>query len=302
MLFHVEQLYKIHFKKIMEDSNRRFFVKDHAVTKEEFELQYHKDLDLLETTPRPKADQLDRYYESEDYISHTQTTRNIIELGYRLIRKITLRTKLKLINSFTLDGKRLLDVGCGTGDFISKAQRNNWDAIGIEPNFKARQIANAKTNNKVLAPDKLKDLQDQSFDVITLWHVLEHLPDTDREIQILSEKLKPNGILVLALPNFKSFDASHYKQFWAAYDVPRHLWHFSRSSINKIAIRHHLKIIKTAPLLFDAFYVSLLSEKYKRGSNNFLKAFLIGLRSNYKAMKTLEYSSIIYILQKNKQK
>ncbi|WP_412559593.1 class I SAM-dependent methyltransferase [Winogradskyella sp. MIT101101] len=272
-------------------------VKDHSVSGETFQLLYNDELDMLETFPQPKAENLSDYYNSENYISHTDTKRNLLERVYHIVRSISLKRKLKLINAFKSEDKTLLDIGCGTGDFLETAQNDGWQITGIEPNKNARQIANSKTNNSVFEIDHLADLEQNTFDVITLWHVLEHLPNLDMHAKLFKRLLKPNGRLVIAVPNFKSYDAKHYQNFWAAYDVPRHLWHFSKTSISKMFQPQNLKVVKILPMVFDAYYVSLLSEKYKSGWMNPLRAFWIGMQSNQKAKRSKEYSSHIYILK-----
>ena len=272
-------------------------VKDHSVSGEEFQLLHNVELDMLETFPQPQGDKLSEYYKSEDYISHTDAKRNLFEKVYHLVRSISLKRKLKLINSFLSEEKTLLDIGCGTGDFLEIAKNNNWNVLGIEPNEQARLIANSKTNNSVFDISQLETLEVNSFDVITLWHVLEHLPDLEKHVKLFKSLLKPHGTLVIAVPNFKSHDAQHYKNFWAAYDVPRHLWHFSKTAIEKLFHKEQLKLVKTLPMKFDAYYVSLLSEKYKFGFMNPLKAFWIGWRSNLKGNRSKEYSSHIYVLK-----
>lgn len=272
-------------------------VKDHSVSGEEFQLIFNEDTEILETFPAPNEDQLSKYYKSEDYISHTDSKRNLFERVYHIIRSRALKKKLRLINSFGNEAKQLLDVGCGTGDFLKIALTDGWTVTGIEPNEQARKIANVKTNQNVFEINHLDNLKEHSFDVITLWHVLEHLPKLDTHIQLFRKLLKPNGLLIIAVPNYKSYDAAHYKEFWAAYDVPRHLWHFSRKSINKLFQKENFTLIKTIPLIFDAYYVSLLSEKYKTGYMNPLKAFWVGLKSNYRARHNNDYSSLIYVLK-----
>ncbi|WP_338732284.1 class I SAM-dependent methyltransferase [Mangrovimonas cancribranchiae] len=283
----------------MNNKSTYLTVKDHSVSGEDFQLIYNSEYDMLETYPQPKAEKLSEYYKSDNYISHTDAKRNLFEKTYHLVRSISLKRKLKLINSFASSEKKLLDIGCGTGDFLQTALQNNWNAFGIEPNSHARTIANSKTNNQVYQIDTLETFENESFDVITLWHVLEHLPNLDNEIKRLHRLLKPNGRIVIAVPNFKSYDANHYKKFWAAYDVPRHLWHFSKTSISKLFSKQHLKVENIKPMPFDAFYVSLLSEEYKTGSKNPLRAFWTGLQSNIKAKRSGEYSSLIYILNKD---
>ena len=272
-------------------------VKDHSVSGEDFQLLHNDELDMLETFPQPNPENLSEYYNSEDYISHTDTQRNLLEKVYHMVRNISLKRKLKLINSFKTEEKALLDIGCGTGDFLETAKSDNWKVTGIEPNENARQIANSKTNNSVFEIEHLTELKANSFDVITLWHVLEHLPNLKMHTKLFKHLLKPNGTLVIAVPNFKSYDAKYYKNFWAAYDVPRHLWHFSKTSIKQLFKKEGLVLKKTLPMVFDAYYVSLLSEKYKSGFMNPIKAFWVGMRSNQKAKESKEYSSHIYILK-----
>ena len=272
-------------------------VKDHSVSGEEFQLVYHDTLDLLETDPQPSAENVSEYYKSEDYISHTDTKRNLLEFVYHSVRKMALKRKLKLINAFNSESKILLDIGCGTGDFLATALKSGWKITGIEPDEKARAIANAKTNNAVFETEELTKARPNSFDVITLWHVLEHLPNLEEEVSKLKALLKPNGTLVVAVPNYKSFDAEHYKSFWAAYDVPRHLWHFSKTSISEVFGKENMKVVNTLPMIFDAYYVCLLSEKYKSGYMNPIRAFWVAWHSNNKAKHSKEYSSHIYILK-----
>lgn len=272
-------------------------VKDHSVSGEVFQLLYDDEFDMLITSPQPSEDELPKYYKSQDYISHTDTQRNLFEKLYHFIRRISLKKKLKLINSFSFEEKILLDIGCGTGDFLHIAQQNNWTVFGIEPNEKARSIANKKTNNSVSDIEELSNFKPQSFDVITLWHVLEHLPRLEEHVSILKSLLKSNGTLIIAVPNYKSYDAKYYKEFWAAYDVPRHFWHFSQTSISKLFEKKYMYVENRLPMKFDSYYVSLLSEKYKSGWMNIFNAFRIGWLSNFKAKQSTECSSLIYCIK-----
>ena len=283
----------------MKDKKLYLEVKDHSVSGEIFQLVYNKEYDILETFPQLSPDKLSEYYKSENYISHTDSRRNVFERVYHLVRQYSLKQKLKLIEKHSHSGKTLLDVGCGTGDFLKTALNAGWEVQGVEPNERARAIANRKTNNKVDTPGALDNFQDASFDVITLWHVLEHLPNLEQQIKMLSRLLKRDGILIIAVPNFKSYDAKHYKTFWAAYDVPRHLWHFSKDSIKKLFSDIGMTLYQIKPMLFDSFYVSLLSEKYKSGKIKPLKGFYRGLVSNLKAIRSGEWSSLIYLLKKS---
>ena len=269
-------------------------VKDHSVSKENFHLYRDESLDLLITYPQPNEQELPKYYESEDYISHTDGKRSLFEKTYHFVKGIALKNKLQLINDLQKDKGKLLDIGAGTGEFLIVAKENGWETTGIEPSDKARNIALKKD---VLLAESLAILEDHSFDVITMWHVLEHVPNLDYQIKELKRLLKPTGTILIAVPNFNSYDAKHYGSFWAAYDVPRHLWHFSKTAIKGLFAKEALYLEKVLPMKFDAFYVSLLSEKYKTGKMNYLKAFLIGLKSNRYAKQNLEYSSHIYVLK-----
>ncbi len=282
----------------MDISNQQPFltVKDYSVSQETFDLVYDQQLDMLITTPQPSLENLGKYYESVDYISHTDSKRSLFEKAYHFVKGIALKNKLNLINSLQLDKGSILDIGAGTGDFLSVAKENGWHTIGVEPSEKAKAIAKKKGVSFVA---ETSELGDHSFDVISMWHVLEHVPNLENQIKELKRLLKPNGTLIIAVPNFKSFDAKHYGKFWAAYDVPIHFWHFSKTAVKMLFEKETMKLVKVLPMKFDSFYVSLLSEKYKTGKMNYVKAFFIGLRSNFKAKQNLEYSSHIYIL-KNK--
>ena len=269
-------------------------VKDLSVTGEEFELLLDTDLDLLKTNPQPSSESLFRYYESEDYISHTDGKRTLFEKMYHLVKKRAINQKIGLIEYWQSGTGTVLDIGCGTGDFLAEAKKNNWKTVGMEPSSKAKTSAKQKG---ICLVESYDELEDHYFDVITMWHVLEHVSDLENQIKELKRLVKPTGTIIIAVPNFKSYDASYYGTFWAAYDVPRHLWHFSKTAMEKLFAKQNLKLKKVNPMWFDSFYVSLLSEKYKNGKMNPVAAFWIGLKSNLKARKTLEYSSHIYIFK-----
>jgi 2-polyprenyl-3-methyl-5-hydroxy-6-metoxy-1,4-benzoquinol methylase len=271
-------------------------VSDYSVSKETFELLHDPILDLLITTPQPAAEQLPKYYESENYISHTDGKRSVFEKMYHFVKSIALKNKLQLIDRFHPEKGNLLDIGAGTGEFLVVAKNKGWQTIGVEPSEKARGIAQQKGIS--FAPST-HDLPSHSFDCITMWHVLEHVPNLEDQLSELKRLLKSDGTLVVAVPNFKSFDAGYYGNFWAAYDVPRHLWHFSKTAIQGLFQKQDLNLIQVLPMKFDSFYVSLLSEKYKTGKMNYFNAFRIGWLSNLKAKRSKEYSSHIYVL-KNK--
>lgn len=282
----------------MDISNKKHFltVKDYSVSQETFDLYHDEELDMLITHPQPSLENLGKYYESVDYISHTDSKRSLFEKCYHFIKSIALKNKLNLVNSLQPAKGSILDIGAGTGDFLSVVKENGWNTIGVEPSEKAKAIAKRKGVSFV---EQTSALENNSFDIITMWHVLEHVPDLDNQLKELKRLLKPNGNLIIAVPNFKSFDAKHYGNFWAAYDVPIHFWHFSKTAIKRLFAKEDMELVQVLPMKFDSFYVSLLSEKYKTGKMNFIKAFFIGLQSNWKAKKNFEYSSHIYVLKNN---
>lgn len=280
----------------METSKHKLFltVKDHSVSKEIFNLYHDEKLDLVYTYPQPDAISLPKYYDSEDYISHTDGKRSLFEKAYHFVKSIALKNKLNLINTLQPSKGRILDIGAGTGEFLNVAKENGWESVGVEPSEKAKAIALKKG---VSFAETTSILENHSFDVITMWHVLEHVPNIENQITELKRLLKPTGTILIAVPNFNSFDAKHYGQYWAAYDVPIHLWHFSKTAIKALFLKQDLELDKIIPMKFDAFYVSLLSEKYKSGKMNFIKAFLIGLKSNWKGKQNMEFSSHIYVIK-----
>ncbi|WP_281636793.1 class I SAM-dependent methyltransferase [Flavobacterium marginilacus] len=282
----------------MDITNKKHFltVKDYSVSQETFDLYHDKSFDMLVTHPQPSLDILGRYYESADYISHTDSKRSLFEKAYHFVKNIALKNKLDLINSYQPSKGFILDIGAGTGEFLAVAGKDGWKTMGTEPSDKAKAIAKNKGVNFV---ENTSELESHSFDIISMWHVLEHVPNLEEQIKELKRLLKPTGTLIVAVPNFKSFDARHYGNFWAAYDVPIHFWHFSKKAIELLFAKEKMNLKKVLPMKFDSFYVSLLSEKYKNGKMNYFKAFFIGLKSNWKAKKDMEYSSHIYIISNN---
>lgn len=278
----------------MKTSQIHSRTKDHFKTGEEFSLVWNTDHDMLITTPQPSVENLSYYYESENYISHNDDAKGLLALLYRTVKKRSLKNKISLIESLLGTKGSLLDVGAGTGEFCKVAIENNWKVEGVEPSEAALQFAKEKG---IKMYTELEDVVDKKYDIITLWHVLEHLPDLEKVIQKLSSLLKPDGVLIIAVPNYNSFDAKYYKSFWAAFDVPRHLWHFSKNSIPRL-FRENFKLLSMKPMWFDSVYVSLLSEKYKSGTSFSIKAIFIGLISNIKGIFNKEYSSVIYCLRK----
>ncbi len=280
----------------MKNTQKSIYLKtkDFLVTGEEFSLLYDQEREMLITSPQPAIENLSKYYESEEYISHTDSKKGLVSFLYQIVKKRALQKKLNLIASLNNGTGNLLDIGAGTGDFLKQAKSKSWKISGVEPNGSARNLAQEKG---VILKESITDFKGKKFDVITLWHVLEHLPNLEETISKIENLLKPGGILIIAVPNYKSFDATYYKSNWAAYDVPRHLWHFSRKSM-EVLFSKDMELEKIKPMIFDSYYVSLLSEKNKTGKQNLIKAFFIGLRSNFSAWTTGEYSSLIYCFKK----
>lgn len=278
--------------------------KDFTVSGESYELKFHPELEMLVTFPVPKN--LSNYYKSEDYISHTDSKKTFFDKVYQAVKSITLKRKLRLINeclrlqnSPSRPEKNILDVGAGTGDFLKVCKNNSWRVFGTEPDNDARNIAAKKG---IVLQEDLSKFSNQKFEIITLWHVLEHVENLSEYISNLNNMLSDFGRLIIAVPNFKSEDAKYYKEFWAAFDVPRHLWHFSQHSIHRLFLTEHMLVEKIIPMKFDSYYVSLLSEKYKNGKTNFMSAFYRGFISNWKARASSEYSSLIYVIKKQEQR
>jgi 2-polyprenyl-3-methyl-5-hydroxy-6-metoxy-1,4-benzoquinol methylase len=272
--------------------------KDFTTTQEEFQLEQCTECNFLLTNPRPDSNSIGRYYESENYISHSGKS-NLFGNIYRLARKVTLNFKYRLIRRFNQMEGNVLDYGCGSGDFLYYMKSKNWKVRGIEPNDLARNKASKLLQQSVF--QSVNEIIGEKYDVITLWHVLEHVHDLNETLSHLKKLLNSNGTIIIAVPNHKSADCKKYKNYWAAYDVPRHLWHFSQETMKLLMEKHKLKIIQIEPMILDAYYVSLLSEGYKNSQANKLsagvKAFSSGLMSNFKASKTGNYSSLIYIIK-----
>jgi len=265
--------------------------KDHLVTKESFQINSYGN-GILRTEPVPEN--LEKYYESDKYISHRDSSQSFQDRIYQLVKSYMLSKKAKWIRSEIKQGS-ILDFGAGTGDFLNRMKSFFWNVEGVEPNEIARDLAILKGLN---LKTSFKELDGKSYDVISLWHVLEHLPDFENKLEKFHELLNPGGILIIAVPNYNSYDANYYKEDWAAWDVPRHLWHFSRNGLKNILNEKGFLLMKEKPLKFDSFYVSLLSEQNRSGRSNPLNAILRGAVSNYKAKNTKEYSSIAYFFQK----
>lgn len=281
-----------------KDIHGAFSAKDHTVSKESFVIANCSSCTFLFTQDVPTQHHIGRYYISEDYISHSDTQKGLINKLYHAVRRRTLTGKKELIQNRTgMEQGRILDIGCGTGAFLHTMQAGGWAGIGLEPDASARSKAKELHNITALPSAELYNMPDGQFDAITMWHVLEHVHELQQYIDRLKELVSPDGKLFIAVPNYRSYDAAFYRSSWAAYDVPRHLWHFSTQSMHTLMQRHGLVIEEIKPMWFDSFYVSMLSEKYKNGRGNIFRAFFVGLVSNIKAMKQKDKcSSLIYVI------
>jgi 2-polyprenyl-3-methyl-5-hydroxy-6-metoxy-1,4-benzoquinol methylase len=273
--------------------------KDNTVSHKTFEVRQCQTCKLGITTPRPADKDLHQYYVSDDYISHSNKGKTLVDKVYLIARSFTLKWKLKIIQQTSTTPGKILDYGCGTGEFLSTCRNAGWTTVGVEPSSTAREQAKQLTNSSIY--ESLQSVTDYKFNVITLWHVLEHVGDLDQTLSLLKSKLDENGTIFIAVPNHSSWDGQHYKEHWAGYDTPRHLWHFSRETMKVLINKNGMKVTGTIPMKLDSFYISLLSEKYKNNKSSItgmLKATLNGLTSNVKAYKSGDYSSLIYIVRK----
>ncbi len=280
------------------DFNSNIVCKDYTVSSEEFKIDQCENCEFRFTNPVPVESEIGKYYESEDYISHSNTSKDLISKIYQAARKSALKKKHQLVSS-RVEGNKLLDIGCGTGDFMAHCKSNNLIVSGIEPSDTARSFAIEQHSLEVFKEDQLQKWTDGSFDIITLWHVLEHVYPLNERVKEIKRLLTDNGKAFIAVPNCESLDAKIYREYWAAYDVPRHLYHFRKENMTQLWEKHGCQVEEVLPMKLDSYYVSLLSEKYKgSGILAYPKAFISGLRSNLNAKSTGDWSSLIYVISK----
>ena len=273
---------------------------DFYASGEQFDLLQCENCGFQFTQGFPVEKEIGKYYETPDYISHSDTKKGMMNELYHLVRSRMLQKKAQLINNIT--GKtsgKILDIGTGTGYFSHTMQQKGWQVEAIEKSAQARSFAKKNFNLDIKDDSGLNDFSSGSFDVITLWHVMEHLEHLNETWERLHELLKDDGCLVVAVPNCSSYDAQKYKEFWAAYDVPRHLWHFTPDSIKKFGEKHNFTLVNHLPMPFDAFYVSILSEKYKESKSSLVKGMFAGTLAWFSSLSNKEKSSsIIYVFRK----
>lgn len=276
---------------MIEKSKKLFSTQDFFLTQEEFEVHETSMPGVLKTIPQPTD--VSKYYETSDYLSHDDSNTSLFARLYRLARKWNIQSKYKLISKHVTDGS-ILDVGAGNGELVRYLKEKHLDAQGYEPSQTAREIAYRKG---ITLLDHLPLSKKGGFQVIQMFHVLEHVPDPEKTIQELYSLLEKEGVLIIALPNYKSWDANYFKKFWAGYDVPRHLFHFDEKGVVFLT-KEHFDLIKTKPMWLDSWYVSILSCRYKKSMVPTLQGVFLGIVSNIVAVFNSQPSSRIYILKK----
>lgn len=288
---------------VCADSNIKevLVCKDHTVSKENFQIWECSYCKLRFTQAVPDENAIAPYYQAEAYISHTDSEKGLINRLYMMARNYTLNWKVKMVKHTTgktVGSLKLLDIGAGTGAFVNHATKAGWIVKGLEPDAGARKICLDKYQLQLDSPEKLFEIPANEFDAVTMWHVLEHVHRLQDYIATIKKILKPQGVALIALPNYTSMDAKYYKEYWAAYDVPRHLYHFHPTSIEMLVDQHDMKVEEIKPMWLDAFYIAMLSEQYKNKKSNILSAVVNGLRSNLNAVgKTENCSSLVYIIR-----
>jgi 2-polyprenyl-3-methyl-5-hydroxy-6-metoxy-1,4-benzoquinol methylase len=280
-----------------KDISQKYTLLDHSISKETFNVYECKNCNFQFTNPRPDKNNIAFYYASENYISHSNKIVRPMDYLYKTARYFMLRKKRKIIEKYTKKGD-LLDIGCGTAHFLNHCKKKGWLVYGIETDEVTRN--KSIINTKIDIYDSLDKIDHKKkFNAITLWHVLEHIHDVDITLTKIFEKLNNNGTLFIAVPNRESHDAVYYSEFWAAYDVPRHLYHFNHNNLINLLKKYKLNITDILPMPLDAYYVSILSHSYKFGNKSYMKALYRGYTSNKKAIKNNNnFSSSIYVFKK----
>ncbi|MBR3493272.1 MAG: class I SAM-dependent methyltransferase [Bacteroidales bacterium] len=280
-----------------EKAQINLWLKDEFLSKEDFHICECLNCGLSYTMPRPNKEKIGEYYKSEEYYSHQENKKGFIPRLYESVKKVNLKHKYNLATQGLNVGK-MLDIGCGVGDFLHTAEEHGWTCTGVEPSEDAKAIAKTKTKANIINSEDMEKIPNATFDLITMWHVLEHVDDLKWQIEQLHRLTKTKGRIVIAVPNYKSYDAQYYKELWAAYDVPRHLSHFNKNVLTKIFKSKNLELVRTDKLIWDAYYISYMSEQYKQHKFPLLKGTFRGCISNCKARHTKEWSSMVYIFEK----
>lgn len=279
-------------------TNEFLQAKDYFLSKKSFTLKQCANCGFVFTSPRPEDKKLSEYYQSDKYLSHHSRGLSPLQLVYQFLRGKNIRSKYRLVSQYSEKGS-ILDIGCGTGELLAYFKKLGWNATGIEPDASARKFASEQWALPVHDENQIFKIEDLTFDIITMWHVLEHVPDPNQRIREIFRMLKSGGQFLAAVPNYLSWDAVHYGPYWAAWDVPRHLFHYSESNMIQLAEKHGFKYIKSVPMVLDSYYISLVSERYKGTKFPYFKAINNGLKSNREGRKKgFGYSSMIYLFEK----
>lgn len=276
-------------------------VTDHSVSKESFRILACPACGLRRTDPQPPAGAIGRYYASQDYVSHSDTRAGLVNRMYHLARRFMLGRKAARVRAASgRSTGRLLDVGAGTGYFAAHMRDLGWDVTALEPDEGARSAAMKRAGLEIRPLEQLAELPAGQFDVITLWHVLEHVYEPWDYLRRFHALLAPGGTLVIAVPNPDSRDARVYGLWWAAWDVPRHLWHFSAGAMQHLLARERFRQAALHTMPLDAFYVSMLSEKYQgRGVTGLIRGAWNGCLTWLASLgKATAASSLVYVARK----
>jgi len=305
MPFHVKQ--KLFYSKIVltkcplcssDNHVLRLATQDYFFSNEQFSIYECKDCGHIFTNPQPSESDLGLFYHSDQYLSHKEDPETTVEKLYAFIRRINLQTKYRQA-THELNLGQVLDYGCGRGDFLQLAKEKGWSTFGIEMDADARRYANERNGIPVFSPNEESHIMEGQLNLVTLFHVLEHVADLHAAMAKFNRWLANDGRLVLALPNPESFDANYYGKYWAGWDVPRHLHHFSKQSLIKLTNQHGFRIQKIYPMYWDAFFVSMMSEQYKTSNLTLLRAGIVGAISNLVALRSKQYSSLLYVCSKS---
>lgn len=264
-------------------------ITDYFLSKEKFFVQKTSTPGVLETSPKPKS--IKKYYASSKYLSHNKE-KTLFAWVYFFFKKISIASKVRTIKSFKKNFISLLDYGAGDGFFVHSLRQKKIDAVGYDPFFKYNE------KGMYNDPNFFKKNNLNKFDIITMWHSLEHTQSYSQALENAKSMLSDKGVLIVACPNYKSFDSEYYKRYWAGYDVPRHLWHFSPKGMRVVFSSLGFELLKTKGMFWDPFYVSMVSEKYKSSKLWFIKGFFVGLASCLASIFNKNPSSVVYVAKK----
>jgi 2-polyprenyl-3-methyl-5-hydroxy-6-metoxy-1,4-benzoquinol methylase len=274
-----------------------FSCPDHLVTGEEFPLHQCNDCQFLYSGRLPSEADAQKYYDSPSYTPHATDRKNLMmrTIGFcrTFIRQPIKRTWVRKWSKKRMG--TLIDIGSGTGEFAVFMQKSGWAVTCIEPNQDARNFC-ASQGLTVFDTDRVPTLPDHSFNVVTLWHVLEHVYDIHGTMQTIRRLLQPDGTAFIALPNYSSKEASWYGRMWTGYEMPRHPSHFSPATFAHLASMYDMEIVALRPFVLDAFYLSILSEQHRKGW--FISALFHGLASAIVGLLQPKLaSSVLYVIR-----